>query len=187
MADVASEEYVASLRRRLWTLEQKIMGDEAPPDSHSLLDTLDVVKRRLQTFSTKKEEVKAAWQKIPELEAVLKPGYANSVSLSTGAKEEMLLCYTEPLESIGPQVDQLRTLKNCINSLELRGMEAHQKRISSLARTHVTQEETAVELSENVRKFVDAYGKILLQMSSKCVELDDTVTQLEKSVISSNN
>ena len=182
MADVASEEYVASLRRRLWVLEQKIMGDEAPPDSHSLLNTLDVVKRRLQTFSTRKDEVKAAWQKIPELEAVLKPGYANSNSLSTGAKEEMLLCCTEALETIGPQVDQLRTLKNSINSLELRGMEAHQKRISSLAKTHIVQEEAAAELSQRVRRFVDAYSKILLQMSSKCVELDDTVAQLEKSV-----
>lgn len=180
VSSVAAEDHVSSLRRRLWVLEQKVMGNQ-PPDKHPLLDTLDILNRRLQTFSSKSEVVKKAWQKIPELETILKPGVATSPQLTVKAKEELLLCYTEQMEGTGSQVDQLLSLKKVVNSSAFQGMESQQTRISSLAKTHIRQEEEAAELSAQVEKFVDTYSKLLLQISSKCVELNDTVTQLEKS------
>lgn len=183
MADdygVGGEGYVDSLRRRLTVLEQKVIGEEPQREYRSLTETLDSISRRLQTLGSKKEEVQEAWKKIEELESVLKPEYANSIKLSVAAKEELLLCYSEQLDRLEVEVGQLQALKDTVNSSAFRGMESQEKQISSLARTHVIQEEEVAKLSKQVREFVDTYSKLLLQVSSQCVQWDEILTQLEK-------
>lgn len=173
--------HVAVLQRRVATLEKRIVGDEeVRKGQNSITSILNSVEKRMRTLGSKHEAVPRVWESLPELEKLLSPEYVKALMLTEEGKEELLLCGVEQLEEVQDRVEELQSLKDCTNSSTFRGLEQHEKKLSTIAAGHVRQEAEVKTLTKDISSFVHLYTSMLLQMSAKCVEWEETVSQLEQ-------
>ena len=173
--------HVAVLQRRVEELEKRIVGDEeVRKGQNSLVSILNSVEKRMRTLSSKHQAVPRVWESIPELEKILSPEYVKALTMTEEGKEELLLCSVEQFEEVQDQVEELQSLKDCVNSSAFRGLEQYEKKLSAVAAGHVKQEAEVETLTKDVGSFVHLYTSLFLQMSAKCVEWEETVSQLEQ-------
>lgn len=119
------------------------------------------------------------WNKIDTLEKFLDPSFSKTSSVSQTAKEDLLLGYMGQVEAMSGHVDQLQRLKDYINTTEFQGLDAHEKTLAAVARTHSQQEQEVEEISRQARELMKAYNQITLQLSAQCIEWERELTQLE--------
>lgn len=79
---------------------------------------------------------------------------------------------------MGP-VEDLQRLKDYINTTEFQGLEAHERRLASVASTHSQQEMAVEEVSQQARELMKAHSLITLQMSAQCIKWQEDLDQLE--------
>ena len=176
--------HAAVLQRRVEALEKRIVGDEeVRKGQNSIVSILNSIEKRLRTLGSKHSAVPRVWESIPELEKILSPEYVKALTLTEEGKEELLLCSVEQLEEVQDRVEELQSLKDCVNSSAFRGLEQYGK-LSAIAAGHVKQEAEVQALTKDIGSFVDLYTNMLLQMSAKCVEWEETVSQLEQAHLS---
>ena len=176
--EVIAEEYISSLRRRLETLEQKLIGEEKVREGQpALLQLLKTIDRKLRVISQPHEKVATLWNNIPKLEKFLDPSYAANLKLDDTAKEELLLNYADQLNKYQHDIEDIHELKPVLDdSTVLQGLETQEKKVSEVALTHIQQEQEVSELTSSVHQLIDVYTKFLLQMSSQCVKWDELVS-----------
>ena len=173
--------HVAVLQRRIEALEKRIVGDEeVRKGQNSITNILNSIEKRMKTLGSKDPAVPRVWESIPELEKVLSPEYVKALTITEEGKEELLLCGVEQLEEVQDRVEELQSMKNCLNSSAFRGLEQYEKKLSTIAAGHVKQEAEVETLTKDIDSFVHLYTSLLLQMSAKCVEWEETVSQLEQ-------
>lgn len=183
MADqTIAEEYISSLQRRLELLEQRLIGEEKvrqgqPP----LLHILKTIDRKLKALvePVNAGDITLVWKKVPELEIILNPNYLQSLKLNDSAAQELLLCYTDQIHKYQQDIEDLNMLKETVNSSAFQGLETTEKDISSIASMHLQQEEEVTQLTNRVHHFIDSYTKFIFHLSSRCVQWDETLAQME--------
>ena len=172
--------YISSLEKRVTALEQRLIGEERVREGQpSLIHLIKTIDGKLKAL-TRSEVVTAILNQKNEIDKFMQPGYVNSLKLTDGAKEELLICYSEQLRKIQDQVEDFGQLKDSINNLEFKGLDTKEKKVSSLAASHVKQEEEVETVTRQIQGFLDLYTKLLSQLSQECVKWDETLTTLEK-------
>ncbi len=119
---------------------------------------------------TKKEGVSTLWAKIAALEKVLDPNYLSNITLSDSAKSELLLGYATQLKDLSKPIEELQKLKDYLNVTEFQGLEAQERKLTSVATVHAEQELTVEGLTLQVHQLLSAYSRIMLQLSAQLVE-----------------
>ena len=177
---VASEQYIDSLKRRLDVLEKKLIGQGGVREGQpALKSTIELIDQRLKGLAKVGGSIPQAWSKIDTLEKVLSPEYTSYLKLSEDSKAELLLGYQEQLEPLSKQVDEVQKLKDYLNTTEFQGLDNQEKKLAAVASVHSQQELQVEALSKQIRGLMQAYHKIVLQLSAQCVEWDETVSRLE--------
>ena len=83
------------------------------------------------------------------------------------------------LEPVVGSVEELHRLKDYINTTEFQGLEAHERRLASVASVHSQQEMAVEEMSQQAGEIMKAYSLITLQMSAQCVKWGEDLDKLE--------
>ena len=99
--------------------------------------------------------VPLVWKSIPKLEKILSPEYAKALIVTEEGKKELLLFVIEQLEEVQDQVEELQSLKDCLNLSAFRGLEQYEKKLSTLVAGHVKQEAEVTTLTKDISSFVD--------------------------------
>ena len=73
-----------------------------------------------------------------------------------------------------PQVHQL---KDYVNSTECQGLETHEKKLASVAATHLEQEVGVAKLTQQTHALMEDYRKLMLQLSAQCIQWDEALRQ----------
>ena len=119
------------------------------------------------------------WNKIDALEKFLDPSFGKTSLVSQAAREELLLGYVGQLRAVSGQVDELQKLKDYINTTEFQGLDAHEKKLAAVSRTHCQQEQAVEEISCQARELLKTYNQITLQLSAQCIEWERELSQSE--------
>lgn len=115
------------------------------------------------------------WNKVDNLERILHPDFflnaSSSESSRDRAKENLLICYAQQLESDMPtsQVEEIQQLKDYVNSTEFQGLENYEKKLSQVVGRQGEQERELEKLTEDVQGLLKTYYQIMLQLSAQCV------------------
>ena len=178
---VASEQYVDSLKRRLDILEKKLLGkhrqNEVQPPVRSTVESLH---QKLNGLASGRggENVAQVWRKIDTLEKMLSPEHASYLKLSEESKTELLLSYAKQLQPLVEKMDDILQLKDYLNTTEFQGLDHQEKKLAAVATAHVQQELQVEDISRQLKDLTESYQKIVLQLSSQCVEWDEAVSRL---------
>lgn len=121
-----------------------------------------------------KKEVTTLWSKIAALERVLDPNYLSNITLPDSAKSELLIGYAAQLKELSKPIEDLQKLKDYVNVTEFQGLEAHEKKLTSVATAHSQQELKVEALAQQVQQLLSAYSRIILQLSAQLVEWGET-------------
>lgn len=119
------------------------------------------------------------WAMIDTLEKLLSPDFSNKLKLTEDSKSELLLNYTSQLETFSKDIEELKHLKDYLNTTEFQGLDSHEKKLAAIARVHAQQEVELEELSKKVHDLMQTYSRVMLQLSAQCVEWGRTLNQLE--------
>lgn len=127
--------------------------------------------------SSNQVTIHTLWNKIDALEKLLNPSFGKTSQVTQGAKEDLLLGYVRQVETVSGPVEQLQRLKDYINTTEFQGLEAHEKELAAVSRTHSQQEQAVEEITRQARELMKAYNQITLQLSAQCIEWDKQLRQ----------
>ena len=119
------------------------------------------------------------WAKINTLEKLLRPEYSSQIKLTEDSKSELLLSYSTQLKSFSKHIEELKHLKDYLNSTEFQGLDSHEKKLATIAGVHAQQEVQLEEISKQVHDLMQTYSRVVLQLSAQCVEWERTLSQLE--------
>lgn len=140
----------------------------------------DLNKKLELSFSKAgQEKATTIWSKIDSLEKLLNPDYFNSLKVSEDEKRELFLGYARQLKPFCEQVEHVQKLKDYLNVTEFQGLDDLEKKLSSIARTHVQEEQTVEEVGRQTKALLETYQKIVLQLSAQCVAWGEMLDRLE--------
>ena len=166
-------------------LHEKHPFSEAPTPPHPthfpLFSPLQTCQQKLESSidSGNQATVHVLWNKVDTLEKLLDPSYMKTSRVSREAKEDLLLGYVSQVEAVSGQVDELQQLKDYVSTTEFQGLDAHEKKLATVARVHSQQEQSVEDISRQARELMKAYNQITLQLSAQCIEWGSRLDQAE--------
>lgn len=95
------------------------------------------------------------------------------------AREDLLVSYVDQVKALGEQVEELQQLKDYVNTTEFQGLEAHEKRLATVANIHSQQEQKLEQMTEEAQRLVKVYNEIMLQLSAQCMEWGEELARRE--------
>ena len=169
------------LKRRIEVLEKKLLPRDGTPPVMPLISAVRELERKLDVLASREKggHAKEVWRKIDQLEKMLAPQYSQRLKLTEDAKKELLVGQVSQLQQFSEKMEEVRHLKDYINSTECQGLESHEKNLARVAASHAEQDTTVQELTQQTGTLMEAYRRLVLQLSAQCVEWDELLRQYE--------
>lgn len=104
---------------------------------------------------------------------MLDPNYLSNITLSNSAKSDLLIGYAAQLKDLSKPIEELQQLKDYLNVTEFQGLDAHEKKLTSVAKVHSEQELQVEALAQQIHQLLSAYNRIMLQLSAQLVEWEE--------------
>ncbi|XP_006013843.1 dynactin subunit 3 isoform X2 [Latimeria chalumnae] len=154
------------LEERIAELESRLYGDTGGRGgSKKLADGLIKVQASLGNIASKRERIKILYKKIDDLMKYLDPQYIDRVAVPDAMKLEFILAEEQFLHSQAALLEQMNTLQPLMDSAHIKAVPDHASKLQALAQTHIQQQDQGQVITEDVRKLLEDYNKMV---SFKC-------------------
>jgi len=129
---------------------------------------------------TGRKKINKVYDRLQELQEYLDPAKADEVTLSDGAKTEIILAEEEFLLQQAARLETLQQLQDTLDSEHIKAVPSLTGKLQDLGQLQIKQQDQAAELSTDIRHLLAKYNGIINLLSKQFVQWDETLTQLEQ-------
>lgn len=107
---IVTEDYVEALKRRLETLEKKLLPLDRSLPVIPLTNAVKDLEKKLDNLASKEKsgDAQKLWEKTRQLEDTISPEYLQSIKMTEGAKAELLCGQVDQLKQFSDRMEEVR-------------------------------------------------------------------------------
>ncbi|KAL5004092.1 hypothetical protein ScPMuIL_017548 [Solemya velum] len=178
------------LEERLDKLENIVFGSADkdafyPKERHlrkECIENLNNFNTKLVSAVSDKSNVKAAYQKLPELMKILDPAYSETLTLSSPAIVDLILTDENFIEEQAARLEVIEKLQNSVDSEHMRAVPKYENQFQKMSQIHLKQQDQTAELTAEIQDLMAAYNSTITLLSKQFLQWDEIVTKLELSL-----
>ncbi|KAL3866949.1 hypothetical protein ACJMK2_044194 [Sinanodonta woodiana] len=176
-----ADDQLDALERRLENLEKTVFGG-ADKDAYypKCVDTLTNIQNKLNTAVAGRKKIGRLYERLSELQCYLDPRSADELTLSQGAKAELILAEEEFLCKQAARFDTMQKLKDTVDSEHIKAVPSLAPKLQDLSQLQIKQQDQTAELTEDTRHLLASYNSIITILSKQFVQWDEILTKLEQ-------
>ncbi|CAH1263136.1 Hypp2633 [Branchiostoma lanceolatum] len=170
---------IAVLEARLQRLEEAVYAEEVEQRPEPAVETLANFQSLVGISLEGYDRIKQAWRKLEDIEKFLDPAFVDRLTLPDTAKAEIVLSAEKDIKTLAAQLEELQKMKDVFDSEHVRATANYTSQLHSLAQVHIDQQEQAEVLTDDVRRMLSEYNRLVDLMSKQFVLWDETLTKYE--------
>eukprot|EP00042_Codosiga_hollandica_P031227 m.187747 g.187747 ORF g.187747 m.187747 type:complete len:192 (+) comp53581_c0_seq6:53-628(+) len=151
----------------------------ATPFSGQLANT----HKALQSFAGKHAAVKDIWRLSKDLQQLISVHQLDELTLSVGAKEEIIFAGESQLLADAKNLEQVRILEPQIAPTAASELPDYSRRLAPLESSTSSQALTQSELGDRMVALLAAYNDTITALSRQFIAWDQIITQAEKATM----
>ncbi|XP_067887579.1 dynactin subunit 3 [Heterodontus francisci] len=166
------------LQNRLEKLETRLYGEKSR-QTGQFTDAVVKVQASLGNISSKRERIKTLYKKIDDLIKYLDPQYIDRIAIPDSMKLEFILAEEHFIQSQVRLLESVEKHQPYLESEHIKAVPNYSSKVQALTQVQIQEQDQCNAITEDVRKMLDEYNKMILLLSKQFVQWEEMLTKLE--------